>query len=543
MGTASRPGRQAVVEQLVADGHRYLFGNPGTVEEGLLDALQETADLEYVFALHEAAALGMADGYARATRRPAIVQLHSGVGLGNGIGMMYQAMRGHSPLVVLAGDAGLRYEALDAQMAADLVAMARPVTKWATRVTHPDSLLRVLRRACKVAATPPYGPVFVALPMDVLDAANSERVVPTTIPQSAVTPPHHTVRRIAAALAGARRPLIIAGDGVTASGAQTVLGEVAELVGAPVYGGDWSEVNLDHRHPCFRGQFGHMFGTASLPVTNAADVVLICGTSVLPEVFPEVGEIFDEQATVVHVDLNAWEIGKNHRVDVPVLADPAATLHQVREELRHHMTPARAELAWQRRAEFAGQPAGTPPDRPVLDTFLRTLRDRAEDLVVFDEAITASPHLLHHLRPGGPDSYFLTRGGSLGVGLPGAVGLKLARPEATVVGFAGDGGSMYTFQALWTAARHRIPAKFVICDNGNYQILRDNIAVYWSQEGLPAREAPDSFRLDDPHIDFVSLARGLGVAACDADAPASAVDAVEKALGHDGPFLVRLDTR
>ena len=126
--------------------------------------------MRYVTTLQETIAVAMADGYARATQKPTLVQLHSGVGLGNGIGMMYQAKRGGAPLVVIAGESGVRYDSMDAQMAADLVSMAKPVTKWATRVIDPSSTLRVLRRAIKMAATPPTGPVFVALPMDVLDA-------------------------------------------------------------------------------------------------------------------------------------------------------------------------------------------------------------------------------------------------------------------------------------------------------------------------------------------------------------------------------------
>src|SRR6266566_9060576 len=179
---AGKTGRFAILDQLLADGIRYMFGNPGTVEQGFLDALSDYQDLQYILTLQESVAVAIADAYARATKRPAVVQLHSGVGLGNGIGMLYQAHRGHAPLVVLAGDAGLRYDAMDAQMASDLVAMARPVTKWAARVTHPESLLRMLRRAVKLAATPPSGPVFLALPMDVLDAPAPEPVVPTSVP-------------------------------------------------------------------------------------------------------------------------------------------------------------------------------------------------------------------------------------------------------------------------------------------------------------------------------------------------------------------------
>src|SRR5216684_1182384 len=130
----TRAGKIAMFEQFAADGITAMFGNPGTSEESFLDVLGQHAGLQYVLTLHEAAAVGIADGYARATGRPGLVQLHTGVGLGNGVGMLYQAMRGHSPLVVIAGEAGIRYDAMDSQMAADLVAMARPVTKWATRV-------------------------------------------------------------------------------------------------------------------------------------------------------------------------------------------------------------------------------------------------------------------------------------------------------------------------------------------------------------------------------------------------------------------------
>src|SRR5207342_2195807 len=184
----TRTGRYAILEQLLADEVGYIFGNPGTVEQGFLDALGSYPDLPYILTLQETIAVAIGDGYARARHHPAVVQLHSGVGLGNGVGMLYQARRGGSPLVVIAGESGIRYDAMDAQMAADLVAMARPVTKWATRVVDPGSVLRVLRRAMKIAGTAPTGPVFVCLPADVLDAPNSEPVVPSTMPATRVVP-------------------------------------------------------------------------------------------------------------------------------------------------------------------------------------------------------------------------------------------------------------------------------------------------------------------------------------------------------------------
>src|SRR5208337_4577658 len=206
--------------QLLADGFAHIFGNPGTSEEGLLDAIERRPELKYVLALQETVAVLAADGYARATNRPTAVQIHSTPGLGNAIGALYQAHRGHSPLVVIGGDAGIRYQAMDAQMAGDLVAMAKPVTKWSTMVQDPASLLRVLRRAIKIASTPPRGPVYVCLPVDVLDAPVVEEVRPTVIPSTRVAPDEKTLSEMGSTLASASKPMIFIGDGIADSEAQ-----------------------------------------------------------------------------------------------------------------------------------------------------------------------------------------------------------------------------------------------------------------------------------------------------------------------------------
>src|SRR5579863_3405818 len=265
---AGKTGRFAIMEQLLADDIHYMFGNPGTVEQGFLDVLEDYPDLKYILTLQETVAVGIADGYARATKKPTIVQLHSGVGLGNAVGMMYQTKRGHAPLVIINGDAGIRYDAMDAQMAADLVAIAEPVTKWATRVVAPSSLLRVLRRAIKIAATPPMGPVYVCLPMDILDALNDESVVPTSFPVTRVAPEPEQIAQAATMLAAAQKPMIIMGDGVAASGAQAELTWVAELMGAEVWGADSSEVNMSTTHPLFKDMLGHMFGQHSRAIRS-----------------------------------------------------------------------------------------------------------------------------------------------------------------------------------------------------------------------------------------------------------------------------------
>jgi benzoylformate decarboxylase len=531
----------------------HMFGNPGTVEQGFLDSLGSYPEFEYILSLQETVAVAMADGYARATRRPTAVQLHSGVGLGNGIGMLYQAKRGHSPLVVLTGESGLRYDAMEAQMWADLVAMAEPVTKWATRVVDPGSLLRVLRRAIKQAGTPPMGPVFVSLPMDVLDAPNDEEVLASSFPSTRVAPAPADVEQVARLLAGASRPMVIAGDGVAASGAQAELTRLAQTWGAEVWGADWSEVNMDHAHPQFRGMLGHMFGDHSRSISSQADAVLICGTYVFPEVFPSLSGVFAPRAAVVHIDLDAHEIAKNFPVDFGFVADPKLTLGALAEALARTMSAEQAAQASARARNMGASKeqdlqAQRHRDRSFHDSlplhaslFAAELsRQLPPDAIIFDEALTTSPELSRYLVPTTAGSYYQTRGGSLGVGFPGAVGLKIANPDRTVVGFSGDGGSMYTIQALWTAARHHVGAKFVVCNNHSYELLKLNIDEYWQERNIAEHAFPASFDLAEPDIHFDELARSLGVAATRVEKPDQIEPAIRQALRHDGPFLVDL---
>ena len=163
-----------------------------------------------------------------------------------------------------------------------------------------------------------------------------------------------------------------------------------------------------------------------------------------------------------------------------------------------------------------------------------------KDAIIFDEALTTTPDLLRYLPPTMPGHYFLTRGGSLGVGIPGALGLKLAHPDKTVIGFSGDGGSMYTIQALWTAAHHNIGAKFVICNNHSYKLLKLNIQQYWHEQQLPDHEFPASFDLSNPDIQFAALAQAMGVPGVRVERPEQIGPAIREALNHDGPFLIDL---
>ncbi|MFI6470488.1 thiamine pyrophosphate-binding protein [Streptomyces sp. NPDC050516] len=540
----ARQGNAAIIEQFLADGIPYMFGNPGTVEQGFLDELENYEDLQYILTLQETVAAGIADGYARATGRPALLQLHSGVGLGNAIGMLYQAKRGHSPILVIAGEAGVKYESMDAQMAADLVAMAEPVTKYATRVTDRDSVLRVLRRAMKIAMTPPRGPVFVSLPLDVLDELNSEPVIPSTFLSTASVPVPGLVEQAAELLAGAERPLVLVGDGVSASGGQAELTLVAERLGAPIWGVDYSEVNLDARHPLYQGQLGHMFGEVSAARVAEADAVLVVGTYLFPEVFPKLENPFHPDAKIVHIDLDGYEIAKNHPVTLGLVADPKETLAALAEQLeRVQSDQDRAAAAARLDAARAAQVTEARDDGGLLHHFLRELADRVpEDVMVFDEALTSAGPLNEHLPGRFPGHWFSTRGGSLGVGIPGAIGIKLAHPEKTVIGFTGDGGSMYTIQALYTAVRYTIGAKFVVCNNQSYKLLDLNIEQYWRERGIEEHAHPKPFDLSHPELGFTDIARGYGVEALRVERPDQVAEAVKRMLADDKPFLIDLRT-
>jgi thiamine pyrophosphate-dependent acetolactate synthase large subunit-like protein len=548
-----KTGRSAIIEQFLADGIDHMFGNPGTVEQGFLDALADHPDMRYVLTLQETVAVMIGDGFARARHKTALVQIHSTPGLGNAIGALYQANRGHAPLVVIGGDAGLRYVPMEAQMYGDLVGMARPVTKWSTMVADPQSLLRTIRRAIKVASTPPMGPVYVCLPADVLDAPAVERVIPTSIPSTAVVPEPAWIERVAKLLAGARRPMILIGDGVAYSGAVAELARVAELLGAEVWGVDSGELNMSYAHPLYQGQTGHMFGAHSLPIVSRGDVVLIVGTYVVPEVFPELGDIFAPDAKVIHIDLNAYEIAKSHRVDLGVTADPRLTLDAVAAALEGTLTDRQRSAAETRAKEFGdaktkAATAQRTTDEAAKDatplrfaTFASELaRQAPSDLIVFDEALTSSPELTRYLVPTLPGQFFQTRGGSLGVGFPGAIGAQLANPGKTVIGVSGDGGAMYTIQSLWTAARDDLPVKFIVANNGSYRLLQLNVDEYWKEQGIAKHDYPMSFDLSNPPLHFVEMARGMGVQGIRVEHPWEIGPAVEQMLAHPGPFLVDL---
>ena len=546
-----RSGHYAVVEQLQADGVDHIFGNPGTVEQGFLDALEDSSSIKYILTLQESVAIMAADAYARATRKVAVAQIHSSPGLGNSIGAIYQAMRGRSPLLIIGGDSGIRYQAMDAQMAADLVAMARPVTKWSTMVQHPSSLLRILRRAIKIASTPPMGPVYVCLPQDILDAEALEAVIPSFVPSGRTLPDPANVSQAADLLANATTPMIFVGDGVAYSGAQVELARVAELLGAQVWGADSGELNMSYAHPLWQGQTGHMFAAQSRPITQRGDVNLVVGTYMVPEVFPELGDIYAPGARTIHIDLNADSIAKNHAVEIGMIADPKASLAALATALEERLSSVQraraltlmAEMgeskAKRRQAEIEKDHARVGALPLSFSSFAEALSLKLPaDTVIFDEALTNSPALTRYWPPKEVGSFFQTRGGSLGTALAGGLGLKAAFGDRPVFAFSGDGGAMYVIQALWSAVRHNLGVKFVICNNGSYRLLQLNIQQFWGEQKINDRPFPISFDLSSPKIQFAALAKAMGMDSVRVETAEEIGPAIQAALANPGPFLL-----
>lgn len=543
-------GKNAIIEQFLADGINYMFGNPGTTEEGFLDALKDYPQFKYILTLHESVAVGIADGYARKTGKPAVVQLHSGVGLGNGIGMLYQANRGHTPLVVIAGEAGIKYEAMDAQMAANLVDMAKPVTKWAYKVTDRASLLRILRRAIKISITPPTGPVFVSLPMDILEQEFEDEIILSTIINTDTCPDDETIDLISGFLTDANKPIFIVGDGISASNAQEELNDFANFLGAEVWGADYSEVNIKTSNSLYMGNLGHMFGDVSHSIIKNADLILICGSYVFPEVFPLLKDAFSKGTKIIHIDKNSYEIAKNFPVDMGLVADPKLTLKKLFDTLTRKMPEEKKLKAKERKEQILLAKEQKLRNEIEKDNsrskeklhqahFMSELaKQLPENAIIFDEALTCSQDLTRYIHPDVPGSYFLTRGGSLGVGIPGAIGIKLAAEDKTVIGFSGDGGSLYTIQALWSAVHHKINAKFVICNNRSYKLLKLNIDEYWKENKILSHEYPELFDLKNPNIRFDLLAQSMGVQAEKVEKYDEIEPAIKKMLNTDVPFLI-----
>jgi benzoylformate decarboxylase len=545
-------GKTALLELLKQEGVRVMFGNPGTTELPLMDAFAAERDLRYVLALQEAPAMGMADGYAQASGALSCVNLHAAPGLGNAMGMLYDAQKAGAPIIVTAGQHEQRFNFTEPLLWADLPVVARPFVKWSEEVRRLSDLPRAIHRAAKTALAPPTGPVFLSLPGDILtDSAELDLGRPTRV-APAVRGDASAIQRAARIMARARNPIILAGDAVPQGDALAELVALAEALGAPVYDeGMATRCMFPSSHPLYRGALVRL-PAAINALLSKHDLLISVGADLFTLSLPDEVDSMPEGMPIVHLDTNPWELGKNYPAVVAILGEPKTTLPELTaaiaaarsaQEAQEAMARLQAALA-DGRADLAKLHAqadalsGRTPIHPLalMQAIGRVL---PADAVVIDETVSSGNGLRRFLKSDDPQSFFGMRGGGIGWGLPAAVGAKLALPDRPVVALVGDGSAMYTIQSLWTAARENLRMVFVIVNNYSYRILKQRTNA---MKGLAAQH--DSYvgmDLDRPRVDFCAVARGLGLTAHKAATLPDAMGLLEAALRHDGPTLLDIE--
>lgn len=539
-------GKHIFLDLLRSEGVEFVFGNPGTTELPLMDAFVVETGIRYILGLNEVVVLGMADGYAQATGRLAVANLHAAPGLGNAMGMLYNAKKAGAPILVTAGQQDTGFALTEPLLWDDLATMARPLVKWSHEVGRLADLPRAVRRAAKVALTAPTGPVFLSIPGDVLtDEADLDLMAPTRVPPTVADAA--AIEAAAALIVASATPVIFAGDAVAKAGAHAELAALAEAIGAPVYlEGMANTAAFPSNHPLYAGSVSRM-APALRAVMERHDLLVSIGADLLTQSQASGVEALAPGTRLVHLDDDAWEIGKNHPATAALLGCPKATLPLLTAAVLARMAPAvdrratvEAGIAAKQAALVARAEAerGAMPVSPLAALHLlgQLIPD---DAIVVEELLSSGMNTVRHLVPATrPDSWFGMRGGGIGVALPQAAGIALGCPGRPVVVLSGDGSAMYSLAALWTLARYRLPVVAVIFNNRGYRILKQRTrAIQGHSAETGTYVAMD---IDDPALDFIKLSEGHGVAAVRVETLDALREAFVRGLSTDAPLLIEL---
>jgi benzoylformate decarboxylase len=499
-------GGELMVEQMKAAGVKYMFTNPGSFEVGLFDAFLDQP-MQLVMGLHEGVVISMADGYNKVTGEPAFVNVHVIAGTAQSAGQMYNASRDGSALVVTAGlldnERGDDDILLGARPGFDQKEVNRQFTKISWECHDPVGLPTMLRRAFKVAMTSPGGPVYLAVPDHVLERRGvtgaifprEEFIIPDEIP-----PRPEGADRVAKLLLEARSPVLLLGDEVSRAGAQAEAFELADLLqipsgdqGLPAYH------NFPRQHPLFMGRHS----------SRGKDVVVYVGAT-------DTGMGSDPpDATVICVGLNTTAMGSTRPFDLALVANVKLALRAIIDSVRSQATNERIARIASGRAPAARGPreiqrgrAGMSPIHPdELGWALEQELDR--DAIIVSENLSGSNSFFSTGFRDDEKMWLSTSGAGLGWGVGAAIGAKLGQPDRQVVCNIGDGSLMYSASGFWSQARYGVPVLTVVCNNLNYQTVRNAYVRY----GGKMQEANrfTGMYLGDPAIDFVKLAQSQGV--------------------------------
>ncbi|TMG73903.1 MAG: thiamine pyrophosphate-binding protein [Betaproteobacteria bacterium] len=505
-------GRRAFIELLLDEGITHLFGNPGTTELAIMEAVPEYPRLKFVLGLQESVVVAMADGYARASGRLAAANVHVMPGLGNAMGALYNAKFSGSPIILTAGQQEQGHGLLEPMLYEPLVPVAQPLAKWAIEVTRAADLPRIIHRAAKIALTPPTGPVFLSLPGDVLDETAELDMGSTVRVDTAARPSDATLAKVAELLTSAKRPAILAGQELAMRDAFAEATQCAERLGAEVR-----------------------------KTLEAHDVLLVLGADLLRMSVHSPVEPLPPELRVIHISERAHELGKNYRTDVAVQADVKETLRALLPLLKVDRQAAEERLAelkprnWSAQRDKARVDAMLAAETKPIDPqylMLRFTETLPRDAVVVDEGLVSTYSLPRFLAMRGPRDYYGLASGGLGFAVPGAVGISLAlagRPLAVVVG---DGAAMYSIQGLWTAAHLALPITYVIANNRGYRIIKERLVAFRKTDKFTGMD------LRAPEIDFVQLAKSCGLLARRVLEPTDIAPALREAFASGKPNLI-----
>jgi benzoylformate decarboxylase len=510
--------REVTFDLLRDLGMTTVFGNPGSTELPFLRDFPE--DFRYVLGLQEAAVLGMADGYAQGTGQAALVNLHTGPGLGNALGQMVTAWHNRTPLVVTAGQQDRRHIALEPLLTGSLVDFARPYVKRSHEPYRAEDVPGEIHRAYHTAMQPPRGPVFVSIPMNDWGAEAEPFAAREISHRSAPEP--EALERAAELISGAERAAIVAGAGVARAGAFYDAVALAEKLRVEV----WADANsplagFPQDHPLFQGHLAFAQRRVAEQL-SPYDLVLVLGAPVFMY-YPYVpGPTVEEGTRVLHItedpeEANRAAVGKS------IVGDVRTAIRRLIELL--------PETSRQ------GPPAPDPPPVPeksspmtveyVMHALAQVL---PEETIVTDESASSKAKLHKYVRPSRPGGYLTSAAGGLGYCLPAGVGLMLAAPERPVVCVIGDGSISYSIQALWSAVRYGANVVVVVVNNGGYSILkgfRDAIGINDTVPGL-----------DVPGIDFVRVAEGFGAGGERVEEAENLQGALKRAFASGRPYLL-----
>src|SRR3954467_9554238 len=541
-------GRSAFLALLKDEGITHLFGNPGTTELPIMHALKEHPDLTYVMAMQESLVVAIADGFSRASGRLVACNVHVAPGLGNAMGSLYNAKFTGTPMILTAGQQEQGHGLTEPVLYDPLVRIAEPLVKWAVEVTRLEDLPRIVRRAAKVATTPPTGPVFISLPGDILNSEAGLELGRATRIDTRVRPSDESLQALAQRIIKAERPVIIVGDEIVKSDALEEAARFAEALGAAV----WQQTAPYGAHflsesPCFMGTLPRVQPQVR-EILSPYDLMIVLGGDPLRmSVFSEIDPV-PEGMPIVQIGLVDWDLAKNYPAEIALKADIRETLRALVPALKtaggaalgtraKNGIAALASKNWSAKRVKLAEQISLKADSSPIDPDWLTLQvvdAMPQNAILVDEGLTASRYM-SALRPHRDRyGYHGLASGGIGWGLPASVGVSLANPDRPVVCYSGDGSAMYSIQALWTAAHHKLQLSVVIVNNGGYRIIKQRLLAFHGDDHYVGMD------FADPPVDFAGVAKSLGLEAIRISDPAELKPQLKAAFARPGAKLIEV---